>query len=590
MRRAVWLILAIAINAIFASVSQAHTNSCISSTDGFWDEARIWSLNKPPSIRQSAVLITNAASETVTIDSITATHFKSTLTISNLNLAALSGTDTLYLDNTGTTALHILNDLTIGITFNIFGDEGFGGGVLISTNSTLVVDGLLGGQLVDDGTMVMTGGSLITTNCSLQVAPAFDGLLIISNGIVQARDVTIVGGGNTGTIDVIGGTMTLSSSLSVGDIGALGNLLVANGALLVVTNGETFIGGSSCSGIVTVSNATFLAAFVGLGGTKADGGLVINDGTVTLSGALGIGFGDICGGSVSLNGGLLVVTNDATFVAGDQADGEITIEDGLFLAREILVGSGIFSGGELTVNDGTAQLSSYLQVGSVGGLSQGNVFVNGGQLVVTNGEIMIEFNSNITVSGGLLAANYIDVQSRYFGGGTLSVSNASATASTGITLGDCAGNTFGYVTVDGGQLIVTNATGTGFIDVQNGQLVLSGGVLQVDKLVMTNTCSSFIHTGGTLIAGSVILDPNMFQITSVAQEGNDLRVTWLMAPGSTNALQVSSGDISGGYCTNGFTDIFVVTNNPTPGSLTNYLDIGAATNGPSRYYRARLAP
>jgi hypothetical protein len=144
--------------------------------------------------------------------------------------------------------------------------------------------------------------------------------------------------------------------------------------------------------------------------------------------------------------------------------------------------------------------------------------------------------------------------------------------------------------VDGGQLIVTNATGTGFIDVQNGQLVLSGGVLQVDKLVMTNTCSSFIHTGGTLIAGSVILDPNMFQITSVAQEGNDLRVTWLMAPGSTNALQVSSGDISGGYCTNGFTDIFVVTNNPTPGSLTNYLDIGAATNGPSRYYRARLAP
>jgi hypothetical protein len=112
----------------------------------------------------------------------------------------------------------------------------------------------------------------------------------------------------------------------------------------------------------------------------------------------------------------------------------------------------------------------------------------------------------------------------------------------------------------------------------------------VDKLVMTNSCSSFIHTGGTLIVGSVIVDPNAFQITSVGREGNDLRVTWLMAPGSTNALQVSSGGSHGRYVTNNFKDIFIVTNNTTAGTLTNYLDIGAATNFPSRYYRARLAP
>jgi hypothetical protein len=31
-------------------------------------------------------------------------------------------------------------------------------------------------------------------------------------------------------------------------------------------------------------------------------------------------------------------------------------------------------------------------------------------------------------------------------------------------------------------------------------------------------------------------------------------------------------------------------NNATTGTLTNYLDIGAATNKPSRFYRARLAP
>ena len=40
--------------------------------------------------------------------------------------------------------------------------------------------------------------------------------------------------------------------------------------------------------------------------------------------------------------------------------------------------------------------------------------------------------------------------------------------------------------------------------------------------------------------------------------------------------------------TNNFTDIFTVTN--TVGTVTNYLDTGATTNFPSRYYRVRLVP
>jgi len=55
-------------------------------------------------------------------------------------------------------------------------------------------------------------------------------------------------------------------------------------------------------------------------------------------------------------------------------------------------------------------------------------------------------------------------------------------------------------------------------------------------------------------------------------------------PGQTNELQVTPG---GTYSTNNFTRIFTVTN--TVGSVTNYLDIGGATNS-SRYYRVRLVP
>lgn len=592
MRRAVWLTVAVATNAILVTVSQAQTNSCISSIDGFWDEARLWSLAEPPSLAQSAILITNAASETVTIDSLTANSFTSTLTISNLNINPPSGsTDTLYLDNTGRLALHVLDGLTIGISPNCLAA---GGAELISTNSTLIVDGLLGGQLQDSGTMVLTGGSLITTNCSLQVgASSVAGLLIISNGVSQARDVSIVGGEDaSGTIEVIGGTMILSSSMSLGGSaeGSQANLLVADGGLLVVTNDTAYIGeGFGCSGSITVTNATLLANDMLVGaGFHCVGNLSIESGTVTLDGSLGFGSGSI--GGVSLDGGMFVVTNNATTVGGEENSGAVTIEDGLFLAREILVGSEFQSDGVLTVNGGGAQLSSYLQVGRFDGLSGGSVFLNGGQLIVTNDNILVERGANITVSGGLLAADHIDLGVGNSATGTLSVNGGCVTASTGITLGDCASNNIGQVILCGGRLTVTNAAGTGFIDVQNGQLVLRSGILQVDKLVMTNSCGSFSHTGGTLIVGSVVLNPNAFQITSITQEGNDLRVVWLLGPGQTNALQAASGGTHGAYTTNCFADIFVVTNNTTTSCLTNYLDIGAITNFHSRFYRARLSP
>jgi DNA/RNA endonuclease G (NUC1)/PKD repeat protein len=74
-----------------------------------------------------------------------------------------------------------------------------------------------------------------------------------------------------------------------------------------------------------------------------------------------------------------------------------------------------------------------------------------------------------------------------------------------------------------------------------------------------------------------------FRVLSIVPEGNDLRVTWSTAPGRTNAAQFTTGN----YNTN-FTDVFIVTN--TLGTVTNFLDIGAATNTPGGYYRIRLLP
>ena len=125
---------------------------------------------------------------------------------------------------------------------------------------------------------------------------------------------------------------------------------------------------------------------------------------------------------------------------------------------------------------------------------------------------------------------------------------------------------------------------------RNGELVVNGGMLQADTLVITNPCAKFIHTGGTLIVSNFVLDPSAFRIVSVVPQGDDIVVTWMMGPGATNALQAAAGNVNGGFGTNGFTDIFVVTNNSTAGTVTNYTDVGGATNQPARYYRVRLVP
>jgi hypothetical protein len=79
-----------------------------------------------------------------------------------------------------------------------------------------------------------------------------------------------------------------------------------------------------------------------------------------------------------------------------------------------------------------------------------------------------------------------------------------------------------------------------------------------------------------------------FEITAIAREGNNLRITWSTAGlGRTNSLQRTPG-VNGSFLTNGFAEIFAITN--TTSTLTNYLDVGAATNLPSLYYRVRLVP
>ena len=91
------------------------------------------------------------------------------------------------------------------------------------------------------------------------------------------------------------------------------------------------------------------------------------------------------------------------------------------------------------------------------------------------------------------------------------------------------------------------------------------------------------------LAGTDPTNPaSAFRVTSVTATGNDILVSWLTGIGRTNALEWTAGAGDGSYNTNAFTDLFIVTN--AAGTTTNYLDLGAATNFPARFYRVRLVP
>jgi hypothetical protein len=76
-----------------------------------------------------------------------------------------------------------------------------------------------------------------------------------------------------------------------------------------------------------------------------------------------------------------------------------------------------------------------------------------------------------------------------------------------------------------------------------------------------------------------------FRILSAVAEGKDLRVIWNCGAGRTNVLQTTTN--LGGSWFDVSTNILLAGSGDSP---TNYLDVGALTNPPVRFYRVRLSP
>jgi len=249
-------------------------------------------------------------------------------------------------------------------------------------------------------------------------------------------------------------------------------------------------------------------------------------------------------------------------------------------------------------------------------------------------------NSVLVASGGVLLNNnavYVGYQGS---SNVLFISDGSVFA-TGLWIGFNSTSCDNLLRMDSGNLIITNATADAVFEVRNGKLILNGGLLQVDRFVMSNACAQFVRTGGTLIYGTAVLDPSrdddgdgmpngweqshgldplnsadadtdadgdgqsnlaeflagtdpanntsVFRITEIWPEDADVFLTWTAVGGKRYALQTTTRNGDG--FTNGFTDLNPAIVAPGTGETTiSVLHLDAATNAPSRYYRVRLVP
>ncbi len=98
----------------------------------------------------------------------------------------------------------------------------------------------------------------------------------------------------------------------------------------------------------------------------------------------------------------------------------------------------------------------------------------------------------------------------------------------------------------------------------------------IDSAGNTNICSFNV----------TVMDPSAFNILSINAQNSDIALSWIMPLGLTGVVQGSMDTWS-----NDFTDVSGPFYAPGSGSVTNnYLDTGAQTNFPQRFYRIRLTP
>ena len=343
---------------------------------------------------------------------------------------------------------------------------------------TVEDDGALDGDITnaDGRTLIQAGGQL-------------DGDLLLSGGIAES-DGTITGAGaDANAVVITGGSLTTTENSDIqGTVAVEGGTLEAEGGAfggdgIVATAGETIIAGDVAVEVSTDLTADF---------EVSDGGVLTGDVTVEGDSTGELENDGTIGGSVFANGG--------TFQNNGQIDGDgnansVEVAGGVFshnaggsIGSTVRVESGEFVAnggavtGDITVvdGDGGGAGTSTLTVAAVSAADVVNGTTGGGAEV--GGAVVINSDQTLT---GALTNNSGSAQIAGLLDGALAVLDGTVTASAG------SDGVSGATDVSGGTLDLFSGT--------FGEITASGGTTTVDGAITISAGDELVGADGSVV-------------------------------------------------------------------------------------------
>ena len=341
----------------------------------------------------------NNAGGTVSVEGGSTSAADALLSVSGAASSTLTGSYEIY-GSTGSAAVEFGSGGVISI-----GDGSSNSGYVLldgsnaylevgSANSNNALNGLK--TIASNGELELQDGAAVTT----------------TGGLTNSNQLRVDGGGNGGSSLSIGGSVTNSGSLQVGDGGMSSASKVTVSGTLNNTGGTVYVEGGNVSGANSLLNVSGAAPS-----------------TLT--------------GSYQIYG----------------STGSATVEFG---------SGGVTSIGDGSSNSGYVLLdgaNAYLEMGAV----NSNNALNGLKTIASNGELDLQDGAAVTTTGGLTNSNQLRVDAGSNGGssmsiggsltnsGSLQVGNNGMTSASKVTVSGTLNNTGGTVYVEGGNVSGANA-------------------------------------------------------------------------------------------------------------------------------------
>lgn len=388
--------------------------------------------------------------------------------------------------------------------------------------------------VVREGTLLLNGGT-----------HAVDGEAVIGGVVADG------GAGQNAKIQVDGGSLTVSSWLSIGrgnGVGGVSSDLVLNNAATVSAGNLSagFNGGSGSNlpkGSVTLNNTSSLTitgngAFNFAESTGSNFTMTLNGSSQFIANGTAVKYiGQGGTAVVNINGSSSVSFGNAITNIGYQAgNGTLNLNGGSFTnTGEVRVGGSITSGtgpngsGTFNVSGGTATVGGLTVARGNNNLNtlNGTVTVSGGTLTST-GDIILGFAGNnntatLNINGGTFNTGTTSAKWLHVGywdttKGVINVSSGNLNLNSGssIKFNRETGTGANVITQTGGNITyfsdnATTVGGTGDLDMMlkgaassNNTYHLNGGTLTVPRIISTtnNGTRTFNFNGGTLKAAS----------------------------------------------------------------------------------------